>query len=301
MEHQQLQDKKGTINHDDPMLCPQCYAVDTTYTTNGYQWSLPFVYPNSLPSQYQNDTTTDWSQLLYAANWLFMPSSQPGINPVHHLDSLSRTSAGYDDLSCTQSNTFEAFLYASAPPVEACGPSTTTPHRSLPITPSDEDQWSSHAMFITTMAAGQLTNCDEINIGSEPVGTCFETRAGLQESDNLGRVLGPRALAAPVLVHTDLAVTQQPWQPDASMPHQEQGPNHTAGPPRLPVYGCAESPANTATTLPSSLAGIQVQYLSKPELKKNDLRRRNRMAASKARGLKKVVAKHGSFGDPLIC
>ncbi|TLD03503.1 uncharacterized protein PgNI_11560 [Pyricularia grisea] len=296
MEHQRLHGKTGTINNDNPILCWQGYTVDTTHVTDNSQWPLPFVLPDTLPPQYQSDTIPDCCQLLYATNWLFIPDN-------HH-DGLHQTSPGFGDLSCTQSNVFETLSCADPPSLETLNSGTSTPYTTLHITPSDEDQWTPHVIFGTEMTTGQLMNCGDIShMESEPLGTCFETRAVPKDADNLARDLGAQNLTGPVLVHTDVPVTvpQQPWQSDALMPHQEQGPNHAARLAQPPVYGCTESPASTKSTLPSSLAGIQVQYLSESELKKNDLRRRNRMAASKARGLKKEVTKYESFGDPLIC
>ncbi|KAH8841418.1 hypothetical protein MCOR29_003782 [Pyricularia oryzae] len=264
--------ENGAVNNDNPIPYWRGCAVDTTQTTDCNQWSWPFAFPNTLPLEYHNDTVSDWSQLLNAA-----------ADSVNQLDSHDQRSPGYD--------AFESVLSADAPSPEKFSPSTATTRTALPIMPCNENQWSPHAIFESVMTAGQLTTCDNTKMESEPLHSYSEPRpAPPQHSDSPETALGDAELVTP----------PPPWQADTLMPHQGQGLNLAATSQPLAVCGCAESPASTPTTLPSSLDGIQIQYLSESELKKNDLRRRNRMAASKARGLKREVAKHESFGVRLF-
>ncbi|TLD29214.1 hypothetical protein PspLS_04279 [Pyricularia sp. CBS 133598] len=298
MEYRHIQHKNGTLTNEHVVLPWRGYTIDKTHTTTDNQWTLPLSFPDTLPPQYHNATISDhWKQLFHAAPWLFTPNSQQETDSANHLDSVHQISPSYGDLSCTQNTAFGSLLHASGPSLDAVSPITATPHTAFPITPSDEAQWSPPAIFGTATTAGQLISCDDIKMESEPLSGCFEAQtAPPQDSDSLDRVLADQNIT----VHKDQVVPGQPWQPGTLIPHQDQGPNHTARPPQPPVYGCT-APVDMTTTLPSSLAGIQVQYLSESELKKNDLRRRNRMAASKARGLRKEVAKHESFGDLLVC
>lgn len=299
--------ENGAVNNDNPIPHWRGCAVDTTQTTDCNQWSWPLAFPNTLPLEYHNDTVSDWSQLLNAA-----------ADSVNQLDSHDQKSPGY--------NAFESVLYADAPSPEEFSPSTATTRTAPPIIPCNENQWSPHAIFESVMTAGQLTTCDNIKMYSRtytmPVTvdasalffsakrkkeeiiklTCLFRESEPLHSYSEPRPAPPQPSDSPetALGDAELVTPPPPWQADTLMPHQGQGLNLAATSQPLAVCGCAESPASTPTTLPSSLDGIQIQYLSESELKKNDLRRRNRMAASKARGLKREVAKHESFGVRLF-